>query len=110
MARDPGRRPGDGFGPDDAAPGADRSPVSEEARDVPGAQAPEAVSDQRRLRRLLDAVVAISADLDTEAVLHHIVEVAADRSLSPPRVAVTCGRRPAARPGAAGHPPSDGAQ
>lgn len=53
MARDPGRRPGDGFGPDDAAPGANRSPVPEEAREVPGAQAPEAPSDQRRLRRLL---------------------------------------------------------
>ncbi|MER6142016.1 GAF domain-containing SpoIIE family protein phosphatase [Streptomyces sparsogenes] len=78
MARDPGRRPGDGSGPDDAAPGANPSPVPEEARDVPGAQAPEAPSDQRRLRRLLDAVVAISADLDTEAVLHHIVEAAAD--------------------------------
>ncbi|MFI7293158.1 PP2C family protein-serine/threonine phosphatase [Streptomyces sp. NPDC050121] len=33
---------------------------------------------QRQLRRLLDAVVAISADMDTRVVLQHIVEAAAD--------------------------------
>jgi hypothetical protein len=33
---------------------------------------------QRQLRRLLDAVVAISADMDTRAVLQHIVAAAAD--------------------------------
>lgn len=35
-------------------------------------------ADQHLLRRLLDAVVAISADMDPRAVLQHIVEAAAD--------------------------------
>ncbi|MEU1608088.1 PP2C family protein-serine/threonine phosphatase, partial [Micromonospora matsumotoense] len=42
------------------------------------AQVRQLTGDQRLLRRLLDAVVAISADMDPRAVLQDIVEAAAD--------------------------------
>ncbi|MFB7599098.1 PP2C family protein-serine/threonine phosphatase [Streptomyces sp. NPDC056160] len=42
------------------------------------AQVRQLALGQRRLRRLLDAVVAMSADMDTRALLQHIVDVAAD--------------------------------
>jgi serine phosphatase RsbU (regulator of sigma subunit) len=60
--------------------------ASDETPRSPGAPSPDAVRTQprpialgqRQLQRLLDAVVAISADMDTRAVLHHIVEAGAD--------------------------------
>lgn len=42
------------------------------------AQVQQLSLDRRRLRRLLQAVVAISADMDTRAVLRHLVEASAD--------------------------------
>ncbi|MER6925991.1 hypothetical protein ABT314_45015, partial [Streptomyces spiralis] len=42
------------------------------------AQVRRLAQGQRRLRRLLDAVVAISAETDTRTVLQHIVDAGVD--------------------------------
>lgn len=76
--------PEDAQGPEEVA---DRVAAALEAMGRPSeGESFEELSDQvrqlalgqRRLRRLLDAVVAISADMDSYAVLQHIVEAAAD--------------------------------
>jgi hypothetical protein len=49
-----------------------------QAGDGVAARPPQRALDQHRLRRLLDAVVVVSADMDIRAVLRRIVEAAAD--------------------------------
>ncbi|WBO67832.1 PP2C family protein-serine/threonine phosphatase [Streptomyces camelliae] len=49
-----------------------------QARDGMAARPPQRALDRHRLRHLLDAVVAVSADMDTRTVLHRIVEAATD--------------------------------
>lgn len=48
------------------------------AGDGVAARPPQRALDRQQLRHLLDAVVAVSADLDTRTVLHGVVEAAAD--------------------------------
>jgi stage II sporulation SpoE-like protein/GAF domain-containing protein len=49
-----------------------------QARDGAVVRPPRSALDRHRLRHLLDAVGAVSADMDTRTVLHHIVEAATD--------------------------------
>ncbi|MEU5591319.1 GAF domain-containing SpoIIE family protein phosphatase [Streptomyces sp. NPDC020298] len=52
--------------------------VHDPANDTPRPGASPLVLGPQRLRQLLDAVVALSADMDTGTVLHRMVEAAAD--------------------------------
>ncbi|MFC9278534.1 PP2C family protein-serine/threonine phosphatase [Streptomyces collinus] len=74
MVHDPEQRSYES--PQPAAP-AVRQPRHAAEEDVP-ARAPRPVVGRRRLRRLLGVVAAISADLDTRAVLHRIIEGATE--------------------------------
>ncbi|MGO4748356.1 PP2C family protein-serine/threonine phosphatase [Streptomyces sp. 2MCAF27] len=49
-----------------------------QARGSVAVRAPQRALDRHRLRHLLDAVGAVSADMDTRTVLHRIVEAATD--------------------------------
>ncbi|WP_406430159.1 SpoIIE family protein phosphatase [Streptomyces sp. NBC_00631] len=49
-----------------------------QARDGVVTRPPQRALDRHRLRHLLDAIGAVSADMDTRTVLHHIVEAATD--------------------------------
>lgn len=49
-----------------------------QARDGVAVRPPQRALDRHRLRRLLGAVGAVSADMDTRTVLHRIVEAATD--------------------------------
>ncbi|NEA53960.1 SpoIIE family protein phosphatase [Streptomyces sp. SID13666] len=78
MAHNPRRRPEQTSKPPTTA--SDETQLSAEAQspDAPRTEPTPRALGQRQLQRLLDAVVAISADMDTRAVLHHIVEAGTD--------------------------------
>ncbi|MFF4764515.1 PP2C family protein-serine/threonine phosphatase [Streptomyces sp. NPDC001292] len=60
-----------------AAPGSGRTPGGEAYEEL-SARIRQLSLDRRRLHRLLDAVVAISADRDTRTVLRHLVQAGTD--------------------------------
>ncbi|MGW4561598.1 PP2C family protein-serine/threonine phosphatase [Streptomyces sp. NPDC004561] len=72
MAHTPSEPPFGGPQPEAAAAAEERD------RDAVSAGPHQPASDRHRLKRLLDAVLAISADMDTRTVLHRIVEAATD--------------------------------
>ncbi|MFE9174410.1 PP2C family protein-serine/threonine phosphatase [Streptomyces kebangsaanensis] len=61
-----------------AAPGEDGRPPGVDAFEELSARVRQLSLERRRLHRLLQAVVAISIDMDTRAVLRHLVEAGAD--------------------------------
>ncbi|MEU3530831.1 GAF domain-containing SpoIIE family protein phosphatase [Streptomyces murinus] len=77
MPEDP-RRSGAPAGSRVAAPEAIEQLPDAMTSEELGARVRQLALGQRRLRRLLDAVVAISADMEPRAVLEHIVAAAAD--------------------------------
>ena len=76
MAHDPRRPSNAGSGSDGAATNGLRQPMPADPRYTVDVEALRGSLNQRGLRRLLDAVVAISTSRDTETVLHHIAEAA----------------------------------
>ncbi|MGW5129194.1 PP2C family protein-serine/threonine phosphatase [Streptomyces sp. NPDC004069] len=61
-----------------AAPESARTPGGGEAYEELSARIRQLSLDRRRLHRLLDAVVALSADRDTRTVLRHLVQAGTD--------------------------------
>jgi serine phosphatase RsbU (regulator of sigma subunit) len=74
MVHDPRQRSQES--PQSAAPSVDQP--QQAAQNGAPAHAPQLVLGRQRLQRLLGAVVAISADMDSRTVLHRIVEAATD--------------------------------
>ena len=75
--KDPPDSPDHSRGPDQSMVTLHETGLGELLREVLG-RVDQVLDDQRRLNLLLDAVVAIAADLSLESVLRRIVEVAAD--------------------------------
>lgn len=78
MAHDPWQPPFDGPQSQDAEAAGPQERRRDGARDGVAARPQRRALDRHRLQHLLDALVVVSADMDTRTVLHRIVEAATD--------------------------------